>query len=130
MELSAAAVEGIYLQVAQYWWVYRRRLQWQQCVAVTARQPVKWQNRRRLKILHELMSLHIAQGTSRGGADIQEIVKRLSLWGVNMLFVGALAPSPFLSVVPHHRLSRCCFSCSRALAAVPIGISRLGRHRI
>ncbi|CAK0785553.1 hypothetical protein CVIRNUC_008763 [Coccomyxa viridis] len=26
-------------------------------------------------------------GTSRGGADIQEIVKRLSLWGVNMLFV-------------------------------------------
>ena len=28
------------------------------------------------------------QGTSRGGADIQEIVKRLSLWGVNMLFVG------------------------------------------
>ena len=31
------------------------------------------------------------QGTSRGGADIQEIVKRLSLWGVNMLFVGVLS---------------------------------------
>ena len=28
------------------------------------------------------------QGTSRGGADIKEIVRRLSLWGVNMLFVG------------------------------------------
>ena len=27
------------------------------------------------------------QGTSRGGADIKEIVKRVDLWGVNMLFV-------------------------------------------
>lgn len=27
------------------------------------------------------------QGTSRGGADIKEIVKRIDLWGVNMLFV-------------------------------------------
>ncbi len=27
------------------------------------------------------------QGTSRGGADIKSIVKRLDLWGVNMLFV-------------------------------------------
>jgi 6-phosphofructokinase len=27
------------------------------------------------------------QGTSRGGADIKKIVQRLSLWGVNMLFV-------------------------------------------
>ena len=26
MELSAAAVEGIHLQVARYWWVYRWRL--------------------------------------------------------------------------------------------------------
>lgn len=26
-------------------------------------------------------------GTSRGGADIKEIVKRIDLWGVNMLFV-------------------------------------------
>ena len=33
------------------------------------------------------------QGTSRGGADIQEIVKRLSLWGVNMLFVGVFQPA-------------------------------------
>lgn len=91
---------------------------------------MKRQKRRRLKIWHELMSLHIAQGTSRGGADIQEIVKRLSLWGVNMLFVGALAPLPFLSVVPYHIISCCCFSCFRALAAVTIGISRLGCHRI
>ena len=27
------------------------------------------------------------QGTSRGGADIDEIVRRISLWSVNMLFV-------------------------------------------
>lgn len=27
------------------------------------------------------------QGTSRGGADITEIVKRLKLWGVNQLYV-------------------------------------------
>ncbi len=28
-----------------------------------------------------------AQGTSRGGANIQEIVHRLELWGVNHLYV-------------------------------------------
>ena len=27
------------------------------------------------------------QGTSRGGADIKEIVRRLKLWGVNQLYV-------------------------------------------
>ena len=27
------------------------------------------------------------QGTSRGGADIPEIVRRLKLWRINMLFV-------------------------------------------
>ncbi len=35
------------------------------------------------------------QGTSRGGADIGEIVKRLSLWGVNMLYVGEPTPQAF-----------------------------------
>jgi hypothetical protein len=34
------------------------------------------------------------QGTSRGGADIKEIVRRLSLWGVNMLFVGKALTLP------------------------------------
>ena len=51
-----------------------------------------------------------AQGTSRGGADIQEIVKRLSLWGVNMLFVGAALLCCILhseTPRPHHR---CCVS--------------------
>jgi 6-phosphofructokinase 1 len=27
------------------------------------------------------------QGTSRGGADVKEIVKRVKLWGVNQLYV-------------------------------------------
>jgi 6-phosphofructokinase 1 len=27
------------------------------------------------------------QGTSRGGADIQEIVRRIDLWGLDMVFV-------------------------------------------
>ncbi len=27
------------------------------------------------------------QGTSRGGADVKEIVKRIKLWGLNMVFV-------------------------------------------
>lgn len=27
------------------------------------------------------------QGTSRGGADIQQIVSRINLWGLDMLFV-------------------------------------------
>lgn len=27
------------------------------------------------------------QGTSRGGADMKEIVKRIKLWGVNQLYV-------------------------------------------
>lgn len=31
--------------------------------------------------------MHGVQGTSRGGASIREIVKRIDLWGVNMLFV-------------------------------------------
>jgi choline dehydrogenase-like flavoprotein len=51
------------------------------------------------------------QGTSRGGADIQEIVKRLSLWGVNMLFVGAgscLLQSSRAS--PQHVLCTACSS--------------------
>lgn len=26
-------------------------------------------------------------GTSRGGADIREIVKRIDMWGIDMLFV-------------------------------------------
>lgn len=39
------------------------------------------------------MVYHIAlydvglQGTSRGGADVKEIVKRIDLWGLNMVFV-------------------------------------------
>jgi hypothetical protein len=27
------------------------------------------------------------QGTSRGGADMKEIVRRIDLWGLNMVFV-------------------------------------------
>ena len=29
----------------------------------------------------------MCQGTSRGGANIKEIVKRIDLWGLNMVFV-------------------------------------------
>lgn len=29
----------------------------------------------------------LAQGTSRGGANIPEIVRRLDLWGINQLYV-------------------------------------------
>ncbi|BDA48396.1 ATP-dependent 6-phosphofructokinase 5, chloroplastic [Coccomyxa sp. Obi] len=40
---------------------------------------------------HAVEGIHLRGGTilgtSRGGADIKEIVRRLSLWGVNMLFV-------------------------------------------
>jgi len=36
------------------------------------------------------------QGTSRGGADIKKIVQRLSLWGVNMLFVVGGNGAPLL----------------------------------
>lgn len=32
--------------------------------------------------------LHVVvQGTSRGGANIKEIVRRIALWGLNMVFV-------------------------------------------
>lgn len=31
--------------------------------------------------------IRVHQGTSRGGADIQEIVRRMKLWGVNHLYV-------------------------------------------
>lgn len=36
-------------------------------------------------MLNHVMSL--LQGTSRGGANVPDIVKRLKLWGVNQLFV-------------------------------------------
>ena len=29
----------------------------------------------------------ISQGTSRGGANVKEIVRRIDLWGLNMVFV-------------------------------------------
>jgi 6-phosphofructokinase 1 len=32
-------------------------------------------------------TLGAAQGTSRGGADIREIVKRIDMWAIDMLFV-------------------------------------------
>lgn len=30
---------------------------------------------------------HLRQGTSRGGADIKEIVKRIDMWAIDMVFV-------------------------------------------
>ena len=45
------------------------------------------------------------QGTSRGGADIKEIVRRLSLWGVNMLFVGGRTLLPVPPRTPPARLA-------------------------
>ena len=38
-------------------------------------------------MLAALCDALMAQGTSRGGADIKEIVKRIDMWAIDMLFV-------------------------------------------